>query len=1085
LLVEPAETPYMTTRTTAIVLLFWILLAAQATAGRTDEAAREQAAVVAADVVFKGGTLIDGSGAAARRADLAVRGDRIVAVGSFAIDPKARIVDVSSLVVAPGFIDLHTHSDDGITESRTRLNLNYLTQGVTTVVTGNCGSGPVDVASYLASVDAHGAGTNVIHLIPQGSLRSAVMGVADRPPSQAELDRMKNLVARGMAAGAWGMASGLIYVPSRYASMSELIELAKVVAGSGGFYASHIRDEEGGLLEAIDEAIAIGKSAGLPVHISHLKANGQANWGKAVLALERIKTARQSGQVVTADQYPYIASSTRLGAMVVPHWAVQVSGDEFARMAASPDRGPLLRAEIQRELDRRGGGGAIRIARFAPQPSRVGLDLVTIARQEGGTPLDIVLDIQRKGGAQAINFGMSESNVRTIMSHSFVATASDGATHLPGGGDRPHPRAYGTFPRKIRYALDEHVLSLEQAVRSCTGLPAEILGLAERGVIRPGAFADLVVFDPKSFRDAATFDEPTRFASGVSHLYVNGVALIAGGKPLFKPGTRANLPGRALRPRDEGPAGLIVSVGRIWTGDRAQPWAESVACRGGALLAVGNRQDVMRYKGPRTTIIERTSAFAMPGLFDAHGHIESLGASLEQVDLRGVSSLDEVARRVKARVDSLPSGAWLSGANWDQSLWTGGVFPTAAVLDTVAPSRPVWMTRVDGHAGWANTEAMRRAGINKETKAPSDGQIVRDKDGLPTGVFIDGAMSLVSKVVPRPSRGDIKRRILAAQTKILAQGLTGVHDAGISQTEAEVYRELDRSGELMLRVYGMASPPGGREVEFVSRPPAMPTTGARFELRAIKLFIDGAMGSRGALLFEPYHDDPENKGLLLIEPKVLEATTVAALKSGWQVATHAIGDRGNALVLDAYAAALKAVPQARDPRLRIEHAQVVRKQDVARFAELKIIASMQPSHASDDMRWADARLGPARVQGAYAWRWFVDAKTRLAFGSDFPVEIVNPFWGIYAAITRQDATGRPPGGWHSEHLLSLEDTLRGFTAGSAYAAFAEDRLGMLKAGMQADLTVVDTDLFNATPALILKDRTLMTIIAGRVAFERD
>ena len=735
-------------------------------------------------------------------------------------------------MVAPGFIDLHTHSDEGITESRTRLNLNYLTQGVTTVVTGNCGSGPVDVARYLAAIDGHGAGTNVIHLIPQGSLRSAVMGVADRPPSQAELDRMKNLVARGMAAGAWGMASGLIYVPSRYASTAELIELAKVVAESGGLYASHIRDEEDGLLEAIDEAIAIGKSAALPVHISHLKANGQANWGKAVLALERIKAARQAGQVVTADQYPYIASSTRLGAMVVPHWAVRVSGDEFARMAASPDRGPLLRAEIQRELDRRGGGGAIRIARFAPQPGRVGRDLVTIARQEGVSPLDVVLDIQRKGGAQAINFGMSESDVRTIMSHGFVATASDGATHLPGGGDRPHPRAYGTFPRKIRYALDEHVLSLEQAVRSCTGLPAEILGLTQRGVIRPGAFADLVVFDPKTFRDAATFDDPTRFASGVSHLYVNGVALIAAGKPLFKPGTKANLPGRALRPRDEGPAELIVSVGRIWTGDGAQPWAEAVACRGGALLAVGSRQEVMRYKGPKTTIIDRTSAFAMPGLIDAHGHIESLGASLEQVDLRGVSSLDEVARRVKARIERL------ARRSMDHRVQLGPE-PLArrrlshrgrARCRRARPAGVADPGRRPRRLGQFRGHAPRRASTRKQRPPPtarsSATRMVCPRASLSTEPWVWwGRWFRGPRVVTSSGR------ILAAQKLILAQGLTGVHDAGISQTEADVYRDLDRAGELRLRVYAMASPPGGREVEFVSRPPARASSGARFELQ--------------------------------------------------------------------------------------------------------------------------------------------------------------------------------------------------------------------------------------------------------------
>jgi predicted amidohydrolase YtcJ len=391
---------------------------------------------------------------------------------------------------------------------------------------------------------------------------------------------------------------------------------------------------------------------------------------------------------------------------------------------------------------------------------------------------------------------------------------------------------------------------------------------------------------------------------------------------------------------------------------------------------------------------------------------------------------------------------------------------------------------VDGHAGWANSEAMRRAKVTKDSKAPPDGQIIRDKAGNPTGVFIDGAMGLVGGAVPGLTRLDVRRRLLAAQDLALKAGLTGVHDAGISGRTADVYRDLDREGLLKIRIYAMASPPRGGQVAFVSRRPQAGPDGARFEMRAIKLFIDGAMGSRGGLLFEPYHDDPGNSGLLLIDPKVLEATTTAALRHGWQVATHAIGDKGNALVLDAYAAARKAVPEARDPRLRIEHAQVVRKGDVARFAELGVIASMQPSHASDDMRWADARLGPGRVDGAYAWRWFADARVPLAFGSDFPVEVVNPFWGLYAAITRQDADGRPLGGWHPEHRLSLEDALRAHTAGSAFAAFAEDRLGILKPGFRADVTIVDRDLFRVGPKELLAARVVMTIVDGTAVFER-
>lgn len=1032
---------------------------------------------VAADVVLQGGLVVDGTGAPGRRADVAIKGDRIVAVGDLEPGAGATVIDAKDWVVAPGFIDLHSHSDENILKPKTRSNFNFQTQGVTTIVTGNCGGGILDVEKYFRTLDEQGAGTNVIHLIPHGKVRSSVLGNAERAPSEGELARMKAIVERGMRAGAWGISSGLIYVPSRYADADELVALSKVVAKHGGFYASHIRDEGAGLLGSIDEALAIGRGAGIPVHISHLKATGKANWGLTTAACERIIEARKDGRVVSADQYPYVASSTQLAAMVIPHWAIQGTADDFARIAADPVQGPRLRREIEVELAGRDGGKSIRIARYAPRPNRVGRDLEAIARQEGTTPLEVILDIQRHGGAQAISFGMSEDDVRSVMRHDFVATASDGSAHNPEGDDRPHPRGYGTFPRKMRYALDDKVLTLEQAVRSCSGLPAEILRLPDRGTIRPGAFADLVVFDAKTFRDAATFDRPTRYARGVEYLYVNGVAVIAQGKP------RKALPGRALRLTKDGPADLILGLGRIWTGDPENPWAEALASRAGAIVAVGSREEALRYRGPSTHVVERPNAFATPGLVDAHGHLTDLGSGLEEIDLRGVKSPEEVAARVKAWIESHPGDAWVTGQNWDQSLWPGGEFSNASVLDAVAPNRPVWLSRVDGHAGWANSEAMRRGHVDRETKAPSDGQILKDKAGNPTGVFIDGAMSLVGGKIPPPSQADFARQILAGQAILLKEGLTGVHDAGVSPTKAEAYRHLDREGKLKLRVYGMASAPEGGALKLVSQRPIPAKPKSRFELRAIKLFIDGAMGSRGGLLFEPYSDDPGNKGLLLIEPKDLEAITLEALKHGWQVATHAIGDRGNALVLDAYEAARKAVPEAKEPRLRIEHAQVVRRVDLERFARLGVIASMQPSHAIDDMRWADARLGPGRVDGAYAWRWFLDDKIPVAFGSDFPVEVVNPFYGIYAGLTREDESGHPAGGWHPDQKLSMEEALRGFTSGAAFAAFEEDRLGVLKPGMRADLTIVDRDLFKAKPLDVLKARVIMTVLDGEVVYE--
>ncbi|MDR3635350.1 MAG: amidohydrolase family protein [Isosphaeraceae bacterium] len=1032
---------------------------------------------VVADVLLKGGTVIDGTGAARRQADVALRGDRIVAVGTFPVDPRAKVIDASSLIVAPGFIDLHSHSDEGILQAKKRSNTNYQTQGVTTVVTGNCGGGAAAVGDFLAAVDKQGAGTNVIHLIPHGALRASVMGNGDRRPTTRELETMVERVERGMRDGAWGLSTGLIYVPSRYADVAELVALSKVVARHGGFYASHIRDEGAGLLASIDEALMIGREAGLPVHVSHLKANGKANWGLARSACERIADARKAGQAVTADQYPYVASSTSLAAMVLPDWAIRDGTQEFTRIAADPVLGKKLREETQQALDEREQGASIRIARYAHQASRVGRSLTTIAREEASTPLEVVLDIQRHGGAQAVSFGMSEADVRAIMAHDFVATASDGSAHVPNSGDQPHPRAYGTFPRKVRYALDEKTITLEQAIRSATGLPAAVLRLPDRGVIRPGACADVVVFDPATFRDAATFDHPTQYAPGVKWLFVNGVAVIDEGKPVKK------LPGRALRPATDGPADLVVKAGRIWTGDPEHPWAEALAARSGAIVAVGSEDDVAHFQGPLTRVLSNPAAFVLPGLIDAHAHLISLGEEKEQIDLRGIKSVDEVALRVKDWSKAHPGDSWILGQNWDQSLWPGGAFPTSAALDAAAPDRPVWLTRIDGHAGWANAEALRRAKINSDTRPPVDGQILRDSDGRPTGVFIDGAMVLVSRWLPRPTLAELERQILTGQNEVFRWGLTAIHDAGIAPYEAEAYRALDHAGRLKLRVYGMAKPAKGGEVAFASHPPLPAKPGARFEYRAIKIFIDGAMGSRGGLLFEPYSDDSGNKGLLLTDPKTLEATTVEALKHGWQIATHAIGDRGNALVLDAYAAALRAVPEKKDPRLRIEHAQVVRKEDVSRFAALGLIASMQPSHASDDMRWADARLGPGRVEGAYAWRWFLDAKVPLAFGSDFPVEIVNPFYGIYAALTRQDEKGEPPGGWHPDQRMTLEETLRGFTAGAAYAAFAEERLGVLKAGLRADLTIVDRDLFKSSPLDVLKTKVLATVVDGETVYE--
>lgn len=527
--IRPQGAPSSLARVAALVLL---TLATGSSVGF--------AQAVDADLVLRGGTIYDGTGSEGAPGDLALRDGRIVAVGQVDAGKVDRTIDCTGLVVAPGFIDLHTHSDRSITKPKTRDNLNYLTQGCTTVVTGNCGGGPVDVGELLDQVDQSGAGTNIIHLVPHGAVRHRVMKNDNRAPTPDELERMKQLVDRGMREGAWGMSTGLIYVPGIFAETEELIELAKVVASHGGIYASHIRDEGDHLLEAVREAIRIGREASLPVHISHFKSCGVPNWGRLGDAVALVEEARRNGVIVTADQYPYIATSTSLvdtlmRATLIPGGRAKL----FERMDADPALRQTVREVIAGRLkDTR----KVVIASSKEYPEAVGKSLREIASEEGRDVIDVVLEIQRNGGASVVNFALSEEDARYAMTLPWVATASDGSAFFPNSNACPHPRNFGTFPRKVgHYALGQKVLSLAQAIRSCSGLPADILGLDDRGYLRPGAHADVVVFDPKTFIDQATFEKPQQYSTGVRYLFVAGQLALEDGKP------SQTLYGRAIR----------------------------------------------------------------------------------------------------------------------------------------------------------------------------------------------------------------------------------------------------------------------------------------------------------------------------------------------------------------------------------------------------------------------------------------------------------------------------------------------------------------------------------------------------------
>jgi N-acyl-D-aspartate/D-glutamate deacylase len=498
-------------------------------------------APVEADYVLKGATLYDGTGAPGKVGDIAIKNERIVGVGKFDIKGKPRVLDCTGLVIAPGFIDLHTHSDYPLQKAPTNANRNYLAQGVTTVVTGNCGSGPVDVAAYFSKMEAIGQGANVIHQVPHNNVRLQAMGNANRDPTPDELKKMEELVDKGMQDGAWGLATGLIYNPGTYSKTDEVIALAKVAAKHGGFYASHIRNEGEEIFQALEEILTIARKAGLRVHISHIKVTGRRNWGKASDVIAVIRKAQQDGIKVTADQYPYPASSTSLAAMAIPAKWREGENKDFLAKLDDPEVGLRIRKEMGALIADRDYGKSLKIASYKPQPGYQGKALGAIADAEKKSVLDVVLDIQKHGGAQVVSYGMFEDDVRLFMKEPYVATASDGSSQVPAD-TVPHPRSYGCFARKIGlYALADQIVPLEQALRSCNGLPADILQLPERGYLKAGYFADIVVLDPKTFRDKATFDRPHQYATGVRHLFVNGKLAIEDGR------FTETLAGRVLR----------------------------------------------------------------------------------------------------------------------------------------------------------------------------------------------------------------------------------------------------------------------------------------------------------------------------------------------------------------------------------------------------------------------------------------------------------------------------------------------------------------------------------------------------------
>ncbi|CAN5677789.1 amidohydrolase [soil metagenome] len=536
-------------------------------------------------------------------------------------------------------------------------------------------------------------------------------------------------------------------------------------------------------------------------------------------------------------------------------------------------------------------------------------------------------------------------------------------------------------------------------------------------------------------------------------------------------------------------ADLLLLNGNIYTANDKQPRAEAIVVTGDRIVFVGGNAEAKKLATAEPRVIDLRGQTVVPGLTDAHCHIFGIGEREMHLNLEGTNTREDFLAKVKERVAQTELGKWVTGRGWIETFWTPPEFPAAADLDQIAPENPVFLTRADGHAAIANTAALRLAEITGETAAPFGGEILKEKEtGAPTGMLIDHAKELVEKHIPAATAADREKAFRLGAQRSVELGWCEIHNAGSSLEEADIMRRLIGSGVVKLRVYNAVSGPGAAADHLLSAGPVLNEHGGRFTQRMIKFYSDGALGSRGAALLEKYAD-ADSSGFLTNEPENLRPVYEKALRRGIQVQTHAIGDRGNRIVLDLYEKAFAAVPKKErevpEPRWRIEHAQVISREDIPRFAKLGVIPSMQPSHAISDLFFAPARLGKNRLAGAYAWQSLIKSGAIIPGGSDAPVERGEPMIEFYAAVARKSLKGESKEGWHPEQAVTREQALKMFTAWPAYAAFQEKEKGTIEPGKLADLTVLSADIMKIREPEILQTRCTMTIIGGEVVFEAN
>jgi predicted amidohydrolase YtcJ len=536
------------------------------------------------------------------------------------------------------------------------------------------------------------------------------------------------------------------------------------------------------------------------------------------------------------------------------------------------------------------------------------------------------------------------------------------------------------------------------------------------------------------------------------------------------------------------PADLVFINGNIYTANEKQPRAEAVAVKGDRIVFVGSNAAAKNYEGPTTRIVDLHGATVLPGMTDAHHHLEGVGFREMTLNLEGITNLQDFLAKVKTRVDQAKPGEWVTGRGWIETFWTPPVFPTRWDLDKVAPNNPVILERADGHGAVANSAALKIAGITKDTPSPFGGEISKGKQtGEPNGMLLDAAQRLVRRYEPPTSRADAERAVVLGVQRDIGLGWTQVQNPGGSYEDIDIYRKLYGEGKIKLRIYKVVSAPGKEAQRLLSEGPIIGAYGNRLTVRALKFYADGSLGSRSAALLAPYSDAPETSGFLTTKEETLLPMLEEALRKGIQCETHAIGDRGNRFILDEYEKALNAVPanqrKIANPRWRVEHSQIVNPADIPRFARLGIIPSMQPSHAIGDLHFAPARLGMKRLEGAYAWNSFIKSGVIVPGGSDAPVERGEPMIEFYAAVARKDIRGFSGEGWHPEERVTREQALKMFTIWPAYAAFEENLRGSIEVGKLADFTVLSADIMKIPEPEILKTHCVMTVIGGEIVYE--